>query len=76
MKNARNMKHSYAVTGSDRFPIDMLRYDQAEIASDHDANVAAMHETGMRSVFVRGACKPTVERWESFGWHVVKMPRK
>jgi hypothetical protein len=57
----------YRVIGSGEFPTDMLRHDDAHIATGLQD---AMHLRGRRSVLIEGYRRPTVARWESFGWTV------
>jgi hypothetical protein len=57
------------VEGSGQFPIDMLRYDRATPHQQSDAS--AIMEDGKRRLEVRMDDKPTVGRWESFGWRVL-----
>jgi hypothetical protein len=62
---ASRLLHRYEVEGSGSFPTDMLRYDRAFLlADDRDA-------PRKRTVSVAGVTKPTVARWNSFGWRVV-----
>lgn len=58
------------------FPIDMLRYDSAypdseldagEILATFEARSRRRADRGIRLVGLR---RPTVARWESFGWSV------
>lgn len=76
-------KTLYAVEGAGRFPFDMLRYDASYplheahtgasgMGGDYDAPrrvVVLVHE-GYRE------WRPTVARWESFGWRVVELPER
>lgn len=75
---------TYTVTGSGTFPDDMLRYDNAYPLSEEDVTVAfgdrARHGRRLpqRSVriiqFVRTLKdRPTVGRWNSFGWGVTEI---
>lgn len=48
------------------FPDDMLRYDECEIELKYDDG----------SITLVGSRKPTVDRWESFGWTVLDCKRK
>ena len=59
------------------FPIDMLRYDCAWPRATEDAiNIAlGIRDKGNRidSVTLLSHDKPTAERWQSFGWEIVKL---
>lgn len=72
MSAARDVKiFEYEVTGSTRFPLDMLRYDRAWPATSVDATAAANHRPyEKRTVKLRGLNNPAVGRWASFGWRV------
>ena len=52
----RTYLHRYAVEGTGRFPIDMLRYDGSWPATEHRAPKDWL---------------PTDARWRSFGWIVL-----
>lgn len=62
----------YAVRGSGRFPVDMLRYGRCWPATPGDALALASVEAGERMVRVRGLGPVAPERWQSFGWAVVE----
>ena len=56
----------FAVRGNGPFPFDMLRYDSCWPAQQ--ADVSRLMDTGDRIVTLESRCRPTVERWVSFGW--------
>jgi hypothetical protein len=67
---------SYTVGGTGTFPVDMLRYDRACPESEEDSN--AIRRGGPRQVrllrFARAVTAgPKTERWNSFGWQVVRV---
>lgn len=73
---------TFTVEGTYPFPVDMLRYDACYPLTSHDAvQMAAMIQFPRRAdskdrprqVTLRTHAygRPTVGRWESFGWHVV-----
>jgi hypothetical protein len=76
----RQKQYEYVVEGVGSFPADMLRYDNAFPASeDDDKKVKAEDYSGLTwsrprryRVRIIGKYPPTVERWKSFGWKVVK----
>lgn len=67
--------YDYTVTGSNRFPLDMLRYDHAWPATQGDVtdiNLSGNVRSGPddRAIRIHSNKAPTVERWASFGWRV------
>lgn len=65
---------TFTVTGTSRFPIDMLRYDRATPATEVDSSAITGTLYGGAAgryvaVQVR-AEKLTAGRWASFGWTV------
>lgn len=74
-------KH-YTVHGTDYFPDDMLRYDDASFASPEDEVRAASRGPRDINLFLnhrpqyRKGREPSAARWASFGWRVVTTPRK
>jgi len=63
----------YTVRGPDPFPIDMLRFDRAWPAETDDSaviQVSIEFPTGSTEVHLVSDKRPTVGRWESFGWSV------
>lgn len=64
----------FAVRGFGEFPLDMLRYDSAWPATESDSY--RMRDEGKRVVFLTMWCRngtgPTVGRWESFTWRVLR----
>lgn len=72
---AIKVRYLYSVTGHGRFPIDMLRYDQAW--PEHETDAGLIEQIGSpRSGMVAATIdlvaltNPTVGRWQSFGWDV------
>jgi len=69
---------SYTVTPLMRyskFPVDMLRYDRAWPDGSRDAAtieepVQSRLDTEKVQVHLTGVQRPTIERWNSFGWIV------
>ena len=62
------------VEGSGDFPMDMLRYDSAFPATEHDSAIAQnYHDRRSVALLLRGVndSGPTVRRWSSFTWQVV-----
>lgn len=69
----------FTVEGNGDFPLDMLRYDQCwpKSESTDSINVAARRYTSKRQVTLVSIKRlPTIARWESFGWKVVKINGK
>ena len=70
--------YEYSVAGYGAFPLDMLRYDACYPATSEDAveiggSMYSRASQRLRTVRVRSVVKPaTAERWQSFGWKVVK----
>lgn len=65
--------YSYEVTGRLPFPLDMLRYDMAwPVRPDDVASIQASlaRDGGSQTVRLNSTRRPTVGRWESFGWTV------
>lgn len=70
--------HRFTVEGKFRFPLDMLRYDQAVPMTKDDILVIneateqsppmVMRKVTLRSYAAHG---PTVGRWASFNWRVI-----
>ena len=64
----------YEVQGSGAFPLDMLRYDSAWPADSEGVSVMVTrhgHAEGRRTIRLESYHRPTVDRWQSFGWLVV-----
>ena len=62
---------SYTVTGSGRFPVDMLRYDYSWIGNeDHRGPEQRSVEVFRHVSTMTDRHLPTVDRWASFGWNV------
>ena len=75
---------TFAVTGTLRFPIDMLRYEGCYPVSEHEDSATIVHSlmregepvpkpyrVAVRKVHNLGKhWRPTAGRWESFGWRV------
>ena len=70
---------TYTVSGRGEFPLDMLRYDECGFATQADRAAAlgelvpSTHVPGQRNIDMvsESGRRPTVARWESFGWKVV-----
>ena len=63
------------VDGGGRFPLDMLRYDSCWPQSGEDVEKIAMEAGAPRRViklYTASPAGPTLGRWESFMWRVVK----
>ena len=67
-----SVKTVYIVEGDGNFPVDMLRYDRAfcmtPIPHPNDPWYGRKYRV---VVGFEGKYKPTVARWESFGWRVL-----
>lgn len=63
---------AYTVSGMGRFPLDMLRYDEARIAPNYEQFVDM--RDGRSIAIVGNRCTP--ERWRSFGWTVHPIVRE
>ncbi|MFZ3481634.1 hypothetical protein [Sphingomonas sp. 3-13AW] len=79
MASQRPNADTYVVEGRGEFPVDMLRKDCAEPATDEDrAKIDATFESGLLPRELRRVMLQTREpwtadeRWESFGWRVVQ----
>jgi hypothetical protein len=69
------------VQGIGEFPIDMCRYDNCVPYSQADVSMIANPRDGVRegghviklTRYVPAGCDPlpTIDRWRSFGWHVM-----
>ena len=68
---------TFVVEGSGRFPIDMLRYDQAwpaTVQAGIDITSTEPHDDqGNRVVQLHAKQQPTIGRWASFGWQVISV---
>lgn len=72
--------HTFRVTGTTPFPIDMLRYDNCRPLHEVDSHVIeeTINGTGdykrrvvnVRTINSDRSWNPTVGRWKSLGWHV------
>lgn len=81
---SRTVRFEYTVSGTGRFPLDMLRYDGSYPASSQDANtitdsldpelaISDEAPARWRVNLVTSQAKawlPTQARWASFGWRV------
>lgn len=63
-----NRFYCYTVTGTDHFPLDMLRYDKAWPMDSHA--VSLISDNDERSIRITSRDKPHDTRWASFGWRV------
>lgn len=72
IETARFELVSFTVTGSNEFPLDMLRYDRCWPATASDASAIRRAAGAARSITLQsiGFSSPTIKRWESFGWTV------
>tara|TARA_R110002020_G_scaffold32996_3_gene101034 strand:+ start:614 stop:937 length:324 start_codon:yes stop_codon:yes gene_type:complete len=68
---------AFVVEGSGRFPIDMLRYNQAwpaTVQAGIDITTTEPHnDLGNRTVRLNATQQPTIGRWASFGWQVISI---
>lgn len=69
--------HRFTVEGSDHFPHDMLRYDTCWPSCSGDVDTMDFTEDGMNRLVTLTSVghkdwKPTLRRWESFGWKVLE----
>lgn len=65
---------SYVVTGSGRFPLDMLRYDACWPVHESETmciEASLTKRINVLSVTLNSLKDPTPERWESFGYTVM-----
>jgi hypothetical protein len=67
----------FTVTGSGRFPLDMLRYDLCWPAnSDESLDIEDALDSAVRlkerTITLKGLKLPTEPRWRSWGWRVVE----
>ena len=78
------MKTSFNVTGATFFPADMLRYEDAYPATEHDASLirtlTSSEPADGRPVTVSLVCDREAavlhpERWQSFGWTVTALEK-
>lgn len=75
MPTRKTTVQRFTVTGTGRFPLDMLRYDSCWPATQTD-----VHNMSDHGHAVMGRCpstialethgEPTSDRWASFGWEV------
>jgi hypothetical protein len=77
---AKVYSYEFTVSGSYPFPLDMLRYDRCWPKSQDDVSsmmANSRHTIGGQSkVTMVGLRRPTIDRWSSFGWKLVSVPRK
>ena len=64
----------YWVSGSGRFPVEMLRHNEAWPATSFDATLVMSGEP--RVVRLRSRITPTIGDWRSFGWLVHGLPAR
>jgi len=67
------MKYGFTVSGITAFPLDMLRYDCCYPLTQSDTNYISDSWTmpgKQHTVALVSDRKPTIARWESFGWSV------
>lgn len=60
----------YGVTGSGKFPLEMLSHDAAWPISEQDAASIALDRQSDRCIRLRSYREPTIKRWASLGWDV------
>jgi hypothetical protein len=67
---------TFRVAGEREFPWDMLRYDECWPANETESYKLNPDDRIMyravRVVELRSMRRPTVARWESFGWKVLR----
>lgn len=70
------------VSGLGSFPYDMLRYDHCWPVTGTDAAAIQPHQSAtqarevvLRTYQVNKDWRPTVDRWQSFGWRVLSCGR-
>lgn len=77
-------KHTFTVTGSGQFPIDMLRYDRCCPEREEDSShiISSLESpVGEHSVQIikfaeNRQWRPTAARWKSFGWDILSASYK
>ena len=65
----------FTVTGTGRFPLDMLRYDSCWPARQDDVHNISDHGGASwgrapSTIMLETHGEPTADRWSSFGWVV------
>jgi hypothetical protein len=60
----------YGVTGSGKFPFEMLSLDAAWPLSEQDAASMALDQQNDRCIRLRSYREPTIKRWTSLAWDV------
>ena len=79
MRIEQLQKVTFTVRGAGRFPTDMLRYDGCHPTTEADSARIDDHDgRGQREVTLVGYTEPgrtypSVERWGSFTWEIVKV---
>ena len=74
MSTRKTTKTPFIVRGRGPLPFDMLRYDQAWPASEHDAHRCDTLDNDRRAITLvtaNASLTPNAARWSSFGWEVV-----
>lgn len=66
----------YQVEGKDRFPVDMLRYDECwPMSLDDSGKISNPPALNYKITLCRHATSlrrmPEIKRWRSFGWTVI-----
>lgn len=69
--------HRFVVEGVGYFPLDMLRYDGCWPGTSEDVDAISYIEDGMKrrvqlTTIGHKDWKPTLGRWQSFGWEVLE----
>ena len=73
-KTHKLYKTSFTVEGTGEFPFDMLRYDRAACRQEIDTHIMLSRHLRQVELIMFSLTKdgPTIDRWESFGWKVLK----
>jgi hypothetical protein len=66
----RQQLFEYGVTGSGRFPFEMLSYDAAWPISEQDAASMTLDQQSDRCIKLRSYREPTIKRWTLLNWDV------
>ena len=66
-------RYSYTVSGSGRFPFDMLRHSQAWPDYESESPLLDSEHHELRAIQMASHTDPVAARWESFGWRVTNL---